>query len=142
MKFKLVSTNDRKLNINLDKINLYVSRYKPNTAFDFEITRRQKKKSDPLRRYYFSTVARKYAEHLGYEEDELLIFHHQLKVTFFKHDSEYEIHQDKKGMWRNVPSVFGNNSDMVVGKKQKFVEWVIRKASIDGVYIPDPGEKG
>ncbi len=141
MKFKLVSTNDRKLNINLDKINLYVSRYKPNTAFDFEITRRQKKKSDPLRKYYFSTVARRYAEHLGYEPQELMIFHFWLKKTFFEHDPDYDIRIDKKGMWRGVPSVFGNESNMVVSKKQKFVEWVIRKASIDGVYIPDPGEK-
>lgn len=135
MKFKLVSTNDRKLNINLDKINLYVSRYKPNTKFDFEITRRVSRRSDPMRKYYFSTVVRIFMDHLGYEPHELEIFHRQLKITFF------QIKPDNKGIYRNVPSVFSNESNIAVPDKKRFVDWVIRTAAKEGVYIPDPGEK-
>ena len=56
MKFKLVSTNNRKLPLDMERVNSYVSRYKPGTPIDVEIVRRQKKKSDPMRRYYFGFV--------------------------------------------------------------------------------------
>jgi hypothetical protein len=37
-----------------------------------------------------------------------------------------------------VPSVFSNESELVVSEKSKYVEWVVRKAAQEGVYIPDP----
>ena len=134
MKFKAVSNNQRKLDLNWDHINLYVSRWKAGTPFDVEITRRQKKKSDPMRKYYFSTVIRIYMDHLGYDAHELELFHRQLKIVYFG------VEPDDKGIYRNVPWVFRNESDLDVSVKHKFVEWVKRKAAHDGVYIPDPNE--
>ena len=61
-----------------------------------------------------------------------MLFHRQLKIVYF------QIEPDKKGIYRKVPSVFGNESDIPVSKKKQFVDWVIRKASIEGCYIDDP----
>ena len=132
MKLQTISTDDRKLNLNWDSINTYISKYKPGTAFEIEIVRRQPRKSDPLRKYYFAAVVKPFMEHLGYEPDELELFHRQLKITYF------QIKPDLKGIYRNVPSVFSNESDIPVPVKKKFVDWVIRKASIEGCYIDDP----
>ena len=141
MNFQTVSTKECKLDLNWDRINIYVGRYKPHTPFDVEITRRQAKKSDPLRKYYFSAVCKPFAEHEGYEVDEVeSLFHFGLKVAYFQHDPkgvEYGLYQDKHGIWRNVPSVFGNKSKLDVSVKKEFVDWVIRKAS-EWIYIPDP----
>lgn len=132
MKFKLVSDRNRKIHLNLDHINIYTSRWKPGTPFDFEIKRKVLKKSDPLRKYYFACVIKIYMEHLGYEPHEEMLFHRQLKIVYF------QIKPDAKGMYRNIPSVFGNDSEIPVPDKKKFVDWVIRCAARDGVYIPDP----
>lgn len=136
MKFKVVSDKNRKINLNWDRVNIYVSRWKPGTAFDVEVKRKQKKVSDPLRKYYFSTVLPPYLERLGYEPDEDELFHRQLKIVYFR------VEPDEKGIYRekNIPSVFGNNSDLDVSIKLEFTEWVKRKAAQDGVYIPDPNE--
>ena len=138
MKFKAVSNSKGHIELNWEVINIYTSRFKPHTSFDVEIVRRQAKRSDPMRKFYFSTVLPPFMEQLGYEKDEEIFFHNQLKVRYFEH--EYNIYQDKRGIWRNVPSVFGNDSDMDVSKKRVFTEWVIRKAAFEGVYIPSPGE--
>ena len=74
-------------------------------------------------------------EHLGYEPEEELIFHQQLKIVFFK------IKKDKKNIYRQVPSVFSNESDIVVPKKVEFVEWVCRKAAQYGFYIESAQEQ-
>ena len=140
MKFQTVSDKDRKITFDVGRINLYVQRYKPFTPFDFELTRKQPRKSDPMRKYYFAVVLPPFMEELGYEPDEELFFHQQLKITYFQHDPEYDIKQDKRGIWRNVPSVFGKDSDMPVSTKKQFVDWVVRKAAEAGVYIPDPNE--
>lgn len=134
MKFKLVSDKNRKVHLDMDKIQLYVSRWKPFTPFDFEIVRRVAKKSDPMRHYYFGVVVRTYAEHLGYDADEIELLHRQLKITYF------QVKPDSKGIYRNVPSVFSNESDIDVPEKKKFTDWVIRCAAKDGCYIPDPNE--
>jgi len=123
---------DGKLDIQWDKLNLYVSRFKDNTFFDVEIKRVQKTVSGPMRAYYFSTVLPPFAEALGYDKDEHLLLHRQLKIVYFG------IEPDKRGIYRKVPSVFGNKSKIAISDKQKFVEWVKRKAAIDGVYIPEP----
>jgi hypothetical protein len=132
MKFQAISDNSRKLDLNWDHINIYVSKWKPHTPFDVEITRRQAKKSDPLRKYYFAVVIREYMKELGYDAHELELFHSQLKIVYFT------VQPDNKGIYRNVPSVFSNDSDLDVSVKKEFVDWVVRKAAQDGCYIPDP----
>jgi len=139
MKTKLVSDDNRKIHLNMEHINLYVSRYKPFTPFDFELVRRQKKVSDPMRRFYFAAVLPPFMAELGYDPDEELLFHHQLKVTYFR--ATHDVYQDERGMWRNVPSVFGNNSDLEISIKSDFLHWVVRKAAHYGVYIEMPDEK-
>lgn len=134
MKFQAVTDDNRKLNLNWDHINLYLSRWKPGTPFEIEIVRRVPKKSDPMRKYYFSTVLPPILEDLGYEKDEDILFHEQMKINYFR------IKRDKLGIYRNVPSVFSNESDVPVPEKKKFVDWLIRKAAKRGIYIPDPGE--
>jgi len=132
--FKSLSNDQRKLDVNWDHVNLYVSRWKPHTPFVVEITRRQAKKSDPMRKYYFGVVIKEFMKHLGYEVDEEELFHRQLKIVYFG------IKPDTKGIYRNVPSVFSNESDLDVSVKKEFVDWVVRKAAHEGVYIPDPNE--
>jgi len=122
-----------KLNINWDHITTYTSRWKDGTWFDIEIMRKQERRSDPTRKFYFAAVLPPFMKHLGYEPEEELLFHRQLKIVYFR------IEPDKKGIYRNVPSVFGNDSEMPVSEKREFVEWVIRKAAQEGVYIESPG---
>lgn len=137
MNFQIQKLNG-KLDINWGHINTYASRWKDGTWFDVDIVRKQDKKSDPMRKYYFGAVLPPFMNKVGYEYDEEIFFHHQLKVVYFQHDKKYNVYQDKRGIWRNVPSVFSNNSDMEISKKKEFVDWVIRKAAQEGVYIPDP----
>ena len=134
MKFRAVLDNDRKLPLNWESINQYLSKWKPGTPIEVEIVRRVPRKSDPLRKYYFAAVLPPFMEHLGYDPEEEMLFHRQLKIVFFK------IKKDKKGIERKVPSVFSNDSDIPVPEKKIYVDWVIRKASQEGCYIPDPGE--
>jgi len=133
MKFRFQKIKG-KANINWDHINTYISRWKDDTWFDMEIIRHQHKKSDPMRKWYFAGVLPPYMTELGYEKDEDELFHRQLKITY------YRIKPDKKGIYRNVPSVFGEKSDIPVSEKKLFVDWVIRKAAVDGAYIEDPKE--
>ena len=131
MRFKVTSDNNRKVKINWDHVNIYVSKWKPGTEFEIEVIRRQKKISDPMRKYYFAAVLPPYLEHLGYDPEEDLLFHKQLKIVYFR------VEPDAKGIYRDkdIPSVFGNDSDIPVSEKTKFLEWVLRKAAQDGVYI-------
>lgn len=136
MKFKLVSNEHRKIALNMDAINLYVARYKPFTPFDFECVRRQKKVSTPMRKYYFGVVMTEFCKGFGYEPDEMLLVHRHLKIRFFK------VEPDKHGIYRDkdIPSVFGNESEIPISEKNDFIEYVKRQAAINGVYIPDPNE--
>ena len=135
MKFQLVSDDNRRITLNMDAINAYTSRWVPHTSFDLELTRRVAKKSDPMRHFYWAVVVRTYGEHLGYDADELELLHRQLKIVYFK------VEPDKKGVYRNVPSVFSNDSELPVPEKKKFLDWVVRVAARDDCYIPMPDEK-
>lgn len=130
MKFRAIKS-DGKLQINWERINVYLSRFKDGTPFDVEITHRQRTKSDPMRKYYFGVVLPLFMEHLGYERDEQDDFHRQLKIVYF------QIKLDAKGIYRKVPTVFSDKSEIPVEDKAKFLEWVVRKAAQEGVYIPD-----
>ena len=94
MKFKAVTNEHRQLDLNWQHINLYLSRWKPGTPFEVEITRRQKTKSTPMRKYYFSTVLPPFMENQGYDPDEKEEFHEHLKIIFF------QVEPDKRGFYR------------------------------------------
>lgn len=132
MKFRAIKNKD-KLDINWERVNVYLSRFKDGTLFDVEITHRKRIKSDPMRKYYFGAVLPLFMEHLGYEREEQDDFHRQLKIVYF------QIKPDAKGIYRHVPTVFSDKSDIPVEDKAKFLEWVVRKAAQEGVYIPDAG---
>lgn len=136
MKFKAIKSGG-KLNINWNQVEVYASRWPDGTSFDVEIVRRQKTKSDPMRRWYWSAVLPPFMESLGYDKDEDELFHRQLKITFFR------IKPDERGIYRNkdIPSVFGDESTLPVSEKKKFLDWVIRKAAENGVYIADPNQE-
>ena len=131
MKFRAVKDNG-KLNINWERIETYLSNFKDGTAFDVEIVHRQRTKSEPLRNYYFGVVLPAFMEKLGYEKEEYELFHRQLKIVYF------QIKPDSKGIYRKVPTVFSNESNISISDKSKFVDWVVRKAAQEGCYIPDP----
>ena len=135
MKFRATIRNG-KIDINWDRLNVYASKWKDGTILDVEIVRRQKKISDPMRKFYFGCVLPAYMDELGYERDEDELFHRQLKIVYFR------VQPDKKGIYRerDIPSVFSNESELPISEKQQFIEWVIRKAAHDSVYIPDPNE--
>lgn len=135
MKFKALSNDKRKLDLNWDSINAYTHKWVPNTEFEVEIAKRQPRKSDPLRKYYYGGVLPTLMEHLGYEREETEIFHWHLKIVFF------QIAPDERGIPRNVPHLFSNGSDVPVDQKAKYVDWVIRKAAENGCYIESPGEE-
>lgn len=132
MKFRARTNSQRQLDINWDVVNTYLSRWKPGTPLDIEIVRHQAKVSDPARKYYFSAVLPPFMSHLGYDPDEQELFHRQLKIVFFN------IEPDAKGIYRKVPSVFSNEPDIDPQTRQKFIDWVVRKAAIEGVYIESP----
>lgn len=143
MKFTLTSDEHRKIPLNMDSINAYASKWVPNTEFEVSVIRRTEKRSDPQRKYYFVEVLAKTTEGLGYEPDENLEVHKALKGTYFSNvialmeELELDIpYLDDRGIWRKVPSVFGDDSVIPVDEKAKFVDWVIRMASKQhGVYI-------
>ena len=98
-----------------------------------------------MRRYYFAAVLPPFLKELGYEQDEGLFFHHQLKIRFFENHPDFldkdgnpTIKKDGRGIWKNVPAVFSNDSVMDVSVKKEFTDWVIRKAAYYGVLIDDP----
>lgn len=133
MKLQARTNNKRQLEVNWDLVNTYLSKWKAGTILDVEIVRRVKRKSSPLRKYYFAEVIAKYAEHLGYDKgEETILLHRQLKIVHFG------IQPDKKRIYKDVPLVFHNDSDMPVPIKKKFVDWVIRCAARDGCIVDDP----
>ncbi len=132
MKFKLTSDGSRCLSINQERINAYCSKWKPGTIFDLDLVRRTPRKSDPMRKWYFAEILPKLSEAIGYEVDEEMLVHEQLKATFFK------IEPDSRGICRNVPHMFADESTVPVPEKKKFVDWVIRTAAKNGAYIEDP----
>jgi hypothetical protein len=129
MKFQARTNEKRQLDVRWDLVNTYLSRWKPDTLFDIEIKRHQSKISDPMRKLYFAAILPEFASHLGYDPDEYLLFHRQLKIIYFN------VEPDKRGIYRKVPHVFANESNLVVSEKKKFIEWVLRKAAQEGKVI-------
>ena len=134
MNFDCLSNDKRQLALNWDSVNAYTARWKEHTSFEVSITKRQPKVSSPMRKYYFSAVLPPFAKELGYDPDEELLLHNQLKIVFFK------VEPDERGIYRKVPSVFSNESELTVPEKVPFVDWVCRKAAQYGVYIESSQE--
>jgi len=132
MKFKARTSPDRKLEVNWERVNLYLSKWRPGTYLDVEITRRQKHRSDPLRRYYWAVVLPAIAEFAGYEKTEYDQLHKFLKARYFG------IKRDKWGLYRDVPPMFRDDSETTVKQKKDFVDHVVREAAKLGIYIEDP----
>jgi len=139
MKFRLRSNEKRQININMEMVNAHVSRWLPGTWFDISVTRKQKTKSTPMRKYFFGVVMPGFLKAYWYEPEEKLEVHRHLKCLFF------DVEPDKHGIYRekDIPSVFSDDSDVPIDRKQAYVEWVKKKAAEspdNPVYIPDPGE--
>ena len=136
MIWKTQSDGNRQLNINMDAINAYASRWRPATEFEVSVVRKQKTVSDPMRRYFWAVVMPCFLDAYGYDPDEDEILHERLKIIFFK------VQHDEHGVYRkkDIPSVFGNDSDQGISTKQKYIEWIRKKSAEQGVYTPDPGE--
>ena len=134
MKFQILSDDKRRINLNWDVINVYTGRWKPHTPFDIEITKRQPRKSDPLRKYFFGAVLPPIMQIAGYEKDEKEELHRWLKIQYFN------VKPDQHGIHRNkdIPSVFGDDSEIEVPQKKEYVDYVIRRAAKVGIYIDDP----
>ena len=132
MKFKARTTDERKLDVNWDHINEYVRKWKPGTLLDIRITRKKTSASDPFRAFYFKGILPPFMETLGYSPDELEQFHRSLKCAYFN------VKPDKRGIYRNIPSVFSNEPDVDPDIRQKYVDWVMRKAAEYGCYIESP----
>lgn len=136
MNFKLASNTNRKISINMDRVNVYTSKWKPGTSFDVEIVRRVPKKvaSPEQRGYYYAEVLPKLMVGCGYDADEALMVHRQLKIIFF------HVQPDQRGIYRdkNIPSVFSFESDIGIEKRCAFIDWVARKAAEYGEYVNEP----
>jgi len=129
LKFKIITDENRRVAFNMAAIDAYTAKWKPGTPLDVEIVRRNVPK-DPIRAYYYAAVLKPYADHLGYDAgEETYLLHRQLKIVY------YNVQPDKKGVYKNVPHLFRNESTKRNKEKQQFIEWVIRKAAHDGVYI-------
>lgn len=150
MKFKALSNSKRSIQqtLNWIAINAYTSKWKSDTWFDIEIKRKTAKKSDPQRAYYFGVVNKIYAHELGYEIHEYYQFHCWLKHRYFsyyfqhvKPDKTKVPYIDDKGIIRNIPDLFADDSEFDVKFKADFIDWVVRRASVeDNIYIPDSNE--
>ena len=137
MKFVTQTTDQRKLEINWPAIEAYVSRWRPGTQLEIEIKRIEKTDSDPLRKYYFSTVLPILCDTLGYDPEDYDDVHDHLKATFFR------IKPDARGIYpkKKLPSVFSKKSEQGISIKMKFIEWVCRKTAEHGGYVPAPNER-
>lgn len=134
MKFRARTDDNKKLDVNWDRVTAYLSKWPVGTLLDVEIVRRQPRRSDPLRAYYFAAVLPPIMESAGYEKDEILDLHKFMKIRY------YNVKPDKWGIYRkkDIPSVFGNKSQIPVSGKKEFVDYVVRKAAKVGIYIDDP----
>ena len=129
MKFKTKTNLKKRLEINWDLVNAYLSRWKPGTDIDIEIVRHVPKKSDSQRKFYWAVILPEFAKGVGYEPDEYEDFHEYLKIIY------HRVKPDKRGIYRNVPAVFADDSEKDVQEKAEFIEWVLRKAAKEGIYI-------
>lgn len=139
MKSRLVSDATRRVHLNMDRLNAYTARYKPGTAFDWSLTRRQTS-SDPQRGYYYGTVLPCFLKAYWYDPEDAYIVHRHAKITFF------HVQPDERGIHRekDIPSVFSKKPTVTPEQRKAFIDWVIRRCTAlecdNPQYVPEPGE--
>jgi len=131
IKFRARKENGR-LVYNRELLAIYLNRFKDQTVFKCVIKRPQKSSSNSQRKYYFGSVLPTLMDHLGYDRDDKLSFHNQLKILYFT------VEPDKHG-FLVAPSVFTKGAK-TTKQAANFINWVQRKAAEYGCYIPDAGE--
>lgn len=129
MKFRARKEGNR-LEYQRELVAVYLKRFKEGDVFICEIRRPQKKSSDSQRRYYFGAMLPVFMDHLGYDRDEKLAFHNQLKCIY------YNVKPDKNG-FLIPPNVF-TKGKRTTKEAADFMSWVQRKAAEMGCYIEDP----
>jgi len=139
MKARLVSDENRRVHLNMDAINAYTAKWKPGSPFDFELTRKVKRVSDPARKYYYGVVLPCFLDAYYYERDEGDMIHRFLKIKYFS------VQPDSHGVVRekDIPSVFSNDPTVPPDQRNAFTAWVIRKAAQspdNPIMVPEPGE--
>ena len=134
MKFNGRTNDNRKMETDWPAIERYVSRWKPNTYLEISIKPKAQIASNPQRGYYFAEVLPKLCFACGYEVDEEIYVHRQLKIIFFR------VEPDERGIYRekDIPSVFSKESKLDKITRQNFIDWVIRKAAENGAEIEQP----
>ena len=140
MQFRAITDENRKPQVNWERIYQYCARWAPGTPLEISITRRKPKRSNPMRKYYYAVVLPTFLDAYYYERDEAATVHTHLKCLYFR------VKPDKHGIYRakDIPAVFADDSDLDVGIKKNFTEWVIRKSAQspdNPQYTPDPGER-
>ena len=123
-----------------ERMKKYIASRKEGAPIKIEMTQPQKV-SDPYRRYYFGVVLKKFMAGAFYEPHEGGMFHEQLKELYFTSGVEKycNVKPDERG-FKKIPNVFHTKKGLTVKKQIKFVDWVIRLASNQNIYIPDPNE--
>lgn len=116
------------------QLDTWVATHKDGTRYWLELKKKVKRRSPAMRGYYFGVVLPTLMESMGYEKDEKMMLHDYLKARYFG------IKPDKRGIYRNLPSVFSNRPDVDVKGKKEFIEWIQRKAAEYGIYVPSPNE--
>ena len=134
MKFSTQNRNG-KTPVQWKAIKAYVDKQKPGTKLLWDVHPAKSTESDPMRNYYFGCVIKPTLAELGYEPFESTDFHEKMKQLYF------DIEPDELGIYRDVPSVFGKKSDLVLKKKWKFVDFVVRTVNKYGVVVDDPPDR-
>ena len=139
MQAKLVSDKDRHIHPNMERINAYTERYKPGTAFDWSLVRRQVS-SDPQRGYYYGTVLPCFLKAYWYDPEDAYIVHRHAKITYFGvQPDERGIHREK-----DIPSVFSKKPTVTPEQRKGFIDWVIRRGTApecdNPQSVPGPNE--
>lgn len=128
MKFRARTNSKKKFETNWDVIETFLMRLKPNTLLEIDITKLEKKNSDPMRAYYYSQTLPPLLKATGYEVYEGVFVHHNLKGIFFENhkNEEWRTHKDERGVWRNVAHVFSKKSPIPISVKKEFIAFVER----------------
>jgi hypothetical protein len=123
-------------------VNNYISRYKDGSCFEWEIKIRTRKKSNPQRKLYFASILPSFMSAVGYDPPEYLDVHRFLKIRWFEPQAGLlvecglkPITKDDHGYYHNVPDLFSSKSQIPVGIRTKYIDWVTRIASQYGAEI-------
>ena len=111
----------------LDHVNEYqrLIGHLEGKQIDLRLGKRRRPRSLSQNAYYWGVVVELFAEHLGYEPEEL---HDALKIKFLTRRAETPL-----------PTV-ASTADLDTAEFTDYIERVRRLAAEQGCYVPDPGE--